>query len=145
MSSPEVHYFLTKTWPHPAACRFQCWDASGQPTNRADTQSHPSAQRIPEVFLNPQLPAKHTPWHGPAHQRHKTQIHMPVGRNQFLPSGSLHSPLRPASSTRGQTAEARRIQACNLWNGNHNHKQTKWDGKGLCPWQRNKIKPQKNN
>ena len=32
-----------------------------------------------------------------------------MGRNQFLPSESLHKPHRPASFTRGQTAEARTL------------------------------------
>ena len=30
------HCFCTKTWPHPTACRLQCWHASGQ-TNRVET------------------------------------------------------------------------------------------------------------
>ena len=36
--------FLIKTWPYPAACRLQCWDALGQTTNRAGKQ--PCHQQI---------------------------------------------------------------------------------------------------
>ena len=41
VSPPGGHHFLTKIWPHPTGCWLQCWDASGQTTNRAGTQSHP--------------------------------------------------------------------------------------------------------
>ena len=71
-------HFVTKTWPYPRASRLQCWDASGQTTNRVRTQPHQSADRLHKVFLIPQLPTKHTHWHGPAHQRDKTRLHPPV-------------------------------------------------------------------
>ena len=41
VSPPGGHHFLTKIWPHPTGCWLQRWDASGQTTNRAGTQSHP--------------------------------------------------------------------------------------------------------
>ena len=40
-------------WPGPTQ-QLQCRDASGQTTNRAGTQPHPSAERLPKVFLTPQ-------------------------------------------------------------------------------------------
>ena len=121
MNPPGGCHFLTKTWPHPTAYRNQCWDASGQTTNRSGTQSHPSADRLPKIFLSTQLPAKHIPWHGPAHQRDKTQLNQPMGRDQSLPPGSLHKPCKLASSTRRQQQKQEELQSCSLWNGNHTH------------------------
>ena len=46
----------TKTWPHSTACRLQCWDTSGQTTNRVETQPHSSTERLPQVILSPQPP-----------------------------------------------------------------------------------------
>ena len=86
--------FPAKTWPHPTACRHQCWDASGQTTNRAGTQPHPSAERLFKVFLKKQLPHnKHTHRHCPAHQWDKTQLHPSVGGYQSFPPANLHKPL----------------------------------------------------
>ena len=34
MSCPAGHHFDAKTWPHPTACGFQCWDASGLTTGQ---------------------------------------------------------------------------------------------------------------
>lgn len=77
MSTPGGCHFGTQTW------------------------SHPSADKLPKVFLSPQQPLNlHLT--SPAHQRDKTQLYPPVGRHQFLPPGSLHKPLGP---TRGQTPE----------------------------------------
>ena len=74
---------LPKTWPHPTACRLQCWDSSGQTTNRVGTQPHPSADSLLKVVLNKQLPDnKHTRRYGPSHQRDKPQLHPPVGGYQ---------------------------------------------------------------
>ena len=56
MSSPGGCHFDTKSWYHPTACRLQCWDASGQTNNGAGTKPHPSAHRLPKVFLSPQPP-----------------------------------------------------------------------------------------
>ena len=53
-------HFLTKTWPHPTAYRPQCWDTSGQTTNRVGTQPQPPADRVPKILVSPQLPGKHT-------------------------------------------------------------------------------------
>lgn len=102
-------HFLTKTWPHPTTCRLQCWDSSGQTANRVGTQPHPSADSLLKVVLNKQLPDnKHTGRYGPSHQRDKPQLHPPVGGYQSPQLGNLHKPLETVSSTRGQTAGARR-------------------------------------
>ena len=37
--------------------------------------------------------SRHTPWHGPAHQRAKTQLHPLVDKHRPLLPGSLHKPL----------------------------------------------------
>ena len=56
MRSPGGRHFDTKTWHYPTACRLQSWDASGQTTNREGIQAHPSADRLPKLFLSPQPP-----------------------------------------------------------------------------------------
>ena len=61
----SCRHLLTKTCPHPIACRFQCWDALYLTTNRVRT-----ADRLFKVFLSTQLPDKHT-W--TSHQRDKTK------------------------------------------------------------------------
>ena len=106
VSSPEGHHFGTKTWPHPTACSLQCWDTSGQTTNRVGTQPHPSTNKLPKVVLNPQLPLN-------------TLLDTacpPEGQNPALPtSGQAQVPPTrkpaqapgPSSPTRGQTPEAR--------------------------------------
>ena len=50
--SPGGHHFGTETQPHSTVCRLQCWDTSGQTTNRVGTQPHPSADRLPKVILS---------------------------------------------------------------------------------------------
>ena len=55
-SGPRGRRFEAKTWSQPIAQRLQCSDVSGQTTNNARTQLHPSGDRLPKVFLNPQLP-----------------------------------------------------------------------------------------
>ena len=44
------------TWPHRRAYRLQCWEASGQTTNRLGTQPHLSADRLPKVIWDTQPP-----------------------------------------------------------------------------------------
>ena len=61
VSPPGGRDFLTKSRPHPTPCRLQCWDASGQKTNRVGTQPCPLEDRLPNVFLSLQLPTKHIP------------------------------------------------------------------------------------
>ena len=102
-STPGSHHFLTKTRLLPAAYELQCWDTSGQTSN----QGRNIADRLLKVLMSSQLPTKHTPWHGPAYQRDKTQLHSPGGRNQSCPAASLYKSLKHAS-TMGQRAETRR-------------------------------------
>ena len=82
-----------KIWNHSIACRVHYWNTTGQTTNRARIQLHPSVDRLLKVFLRTQLPTKHTLWHVPA-QRNKTELYPPVDRKQYLPPGSLYKPLR---------------------------------------------------
>ena len=56
MSSLGDRHLGTDSWPQPTAYRLQCRDASGQTTNKVGTQPHPPADRLPKVFLTPQLP-----------------------------------------------------------------------------------------
>ena len=41
MSSHGGCNFGTETWPHPTACRLQCWNTSGQTTSRAGDTALP--------------------------------------------------------------------------------------------------------
>ena len=86
VSSPRGWYFGTKTWPHPAVCRIQCWKHL-RPNNKWAW-----ADRLPKDFLN-SVTSRHTPWYSPAHQRVKTRLHPPIGRHWLLLSGSLHKAL----------------------------------------------------
>ena len=53
----------------------------------------------------------------------KTQLHQPVGRHQFLPSGSLQQAPVPTSATKGQTPEER-LQPWSLQKGDDTKKKT---------------------
>ena len=82
----------TKTLPHPTACKLQCWDASGQTTNRVGKS--PTYQQTGCLKTSGlTATSRHTAWQGSAHQRAKTQLHPPVGRHQPFPPGSPHKPL----------------------------------------------------
>ena len=87
MSTPGSHRFLTKIRLVPTAYKLQCWDASGQTSN----QGRSIADRLLKVLVSSQLPTKHSPWHSPAYQRDKTQLHSPAGRNQSFPPASLYN------------------------------------------------------
>ena len=125
MSSPGGHQFGTETWPHPTACRLQCWDTSGQTTNWVGTQPHPSADRLPKVVLIPQLPLHISldtalPTRGTGHPA-------PCTSGQGVPpTGPSHQDTctgpGPTSPTRGQTPEARRATTCSLRNRGHKHR-----------------------
>ena len=56
MSCPRGCHIGTETWPHPTACRLQCWDASVQSTKKVGTQPNSSVDRLPEVILSLELP-----------------------------------------------------------------------------------------
>lgn len=90
------HRFCTKTWPHLTACWLQCWHASAQTNSRNSA----SPQHTGCLKQEPAAAYKH-----PSTGRGTTPLHPPVGRHQS-PMGSLHKPLRLASSTRGQTPTA---------------------------------------
>ena len=91
--SLEGRHFGTETRPQPKACRFQCWDTSGQTTSRWGAQPHPSMDRLPNVVLSSQPPLN-TPLDTALPTRgKKMQLHPPVSRHQSLPPGSLHKPL----------------------------------------------------
>ena len=53
VSSPGGHHFGTESWPYPTACRLQCWDTSGQTTDKMGTQPHSSTERLAKVVLRP--------------------------------------------------------------------------------------------
>ena len=63
----------TKTWLQTSDSRLQCYKASAQTTNRVGTQPYPSTSTDSRQ--------------GPAHQRIKTQLHLPEDRHQPLPPG----------------------------------------------------------
>ena len=77
--------------PPKSRSRLQCWVASGQTTNREGTQPHPSANKRIKALLSS------------AHQSHSQLYPPPVP-----PIRKLAQDSQIASSTRGQTAEARR-------------------------------------
>ena len=106
VSSPGSRHFGTKTWPHPTACRLQCWDASCQTTNRAETQPHLSADRQLKVFLSPQSPLN-TPLTGPCPPEGQDPAPPTSGQAMDPPTRKPAQVSRPASATRGQTSEAR--------------------------------------
>ena len=76
----------------------------------------------------PTAASKHTPWHSPAHQKDKTQLHPPVGRHRSLPPGSLHKPLDQPHPPEGRQQK----QSYSLWN--RDHKDRKLD---KMRWHRN--------
>ena len=73
--------------PKPGPTQQPAGSTAGAPQTKQPTgwehSPHPSVDRLLKVFLCTQLPDKHNPWQGPAHQRDKTQLHPPVG--SFLP------------------------------------------------------------
>ena len=77
--------------PTKSPVRLQCWVASGQTTNREGTQPHPSAGKQIKILLSS------------AYQSNSQLYPPPVP-----PIRKLAQASETASSTRGQTAEARR-------------------------------------
>ena len=139
VSSPRGCHSGIKTQPYPIIYRFHCWNTSGQTTSRVGTQTHPSAERVPEAILSSQPPINMPPWHGPAHQRDKTQIHPPVGRLWFPPNQETCTSLRTNlnhqmadnRSRRNYDPPASRKETTNT------ESQIKWDGREICLRQRN--------
>ena len=52
--------FGIKCWHQSTACRLQCWDVSGQMTNKVIASSHPSAERLLKRLPEPRAPSRHT-------------------------------------------------------------------------------------
>lgn len=103
---PRDYPFGTKTWPYLTACRLQCWDASGQPTNKVETQPQLAGDRHPQVSLSP---LQTYPLTLPAHRRGNTHsiLPTPLGRHQSLLPGKPTQAPGLASTARGQTPEAK--------------------------------------
>ena len=83
----SLRLISTTTWPHPIASG----DTSGQTTNWAGKQHHPSAGKLPKDFLSPQ-PLLDMPL-DTAYQRAKTVVHPPVSRHWPCPPENLYEPL----------------------------------------------------
>ena len=109
----------------------QCWEAPGQKIIQVGSQPHPSAKRLPKD------PPRHTDTsdlakrQSPTHQRDKNQLHLPVGRHQSLPSGSLQQALVPTSGTRGADIRGKRLQLHCLQKGHHTKNLEKWKDREL--------------
>ena len=112
MSSPGGLHFGTKPWSHPTAYRLQCWDSSGQTTHWAEAQPHASADKLPKDFLI-QAPLD-TPLDSalPTRAPRLSSIHQ--GQASVPPTRKPEQASRPASRTRGQTPEARKLRSCTL-------------------------------
>ena len=113
---------LTPRWPHSTACRLQCWDASGQTTNRAGTQPHPSADRLPKVFLSPQPPLNTSlDMALPTRGTRPSSTHQWAGTSpsyQEVCTSLLDQPKPPG----GRQQKQEELQSCSLWNGDHKHR-----------------------
>ena len=124
MSSPGGHPFLTKTWPHPTAYRLQCWNTSGQTTNRVGIgclkfyQAHSWSLN---TTLDMALPRGGT-------------------RPSFIQQWTQTSPLprklaqAPETSLIHKGADQQKqeeLQPCILQNGSHENKDK--DGRGIYP------------
>ena len=210
-------------WNHPPACRLQCWDALGQPTNRAGTQptchqtgylksswAHSLSLNTPLDMAMPtrgKRPCSSHQWAGSSPSHHAAAakslqscltlcdprdgsppgspvpgiLHartlewaaisfsntwkwtlkvkslsrvwrsaipwtvayqappsMWFSRQEYWSGVPLSFPTmrppqisKPASPTSGQISEARELHHCSLWNGNCNHRKTKWDSKSV--------------
>ena len=77
------------------SCRLQYWDASGQTTNRVETQ-RPSADRLLKVFLSMTWPSG-----GGKQNKTKCSSHEPASRKPVQASYTV-------LSTRGQRVDARK-------------------------------------
>ena len=135
MSAPRGCHFGTEMGTHPTACRLQCWGASGQTTNRVGTQTHPSADRLPEVVLSQQLPIN-TPLDTTlcTQGTRPGSTHQWEGASQSLPPGSLHKLLEQPHPPGGRQQNQEELQSCSL--RNRDHKQRKLD---KMRWQRNML------
>ena len=132
VSVPGGCHFETKVWPHPTAYRLQCWDASGQTTSRAGTQSHPSADRLPKVSLSPWRPPN-TPLDTSllARGTRHSSIHQCAGTTPSHQEActSLLGQLHPPG---GRHQKQEELQCCSLQHKDHKHRKL-----DKMRWQRN--------
>ena len=75
-------------------------EATGLTIIQTGSQPHPSANRLPKYPLHTEA-SNVTQRQSPTLQRGKNQLHLPVGRYQSLPSGSLQQTILPTSATKG--------------------------------------------
>lgn len=84
----SVQVISDKTWPHLTASRASAGTSQSKQligcVGCVPTQQQRNC-RLPE----PTAASRHTSTHGPARQRLTTQFHLPMGRHQPLPPGSL--------------------------------------------------------
>ena len=82
-----------KIWPHSLELR----------------SPKPSANRLPKETPHTYTTAFNlTQRQRPTHHRDKNKLHLPVGRNQSLPAGSLQQAPVPTSATRGTDIRSKR-------------------------------------
>ena len=79
--------------PRPGPTQQPVGSSAGMPQAKQSENTAPCISKQDAKSLPEELPDKHSPWHGTAQQRDKTQLHPPVGRCQSLPPGSLHKLL----------------------------------------------------
>ena len=84
-----------KIWSHPSGLR------SPRPNNQQSENTAPPICK--------QAVSDHSQRQSPTHQRDNNQLHLPVGKHQSLPSGSLQQALVPTLPTRWQAPEARDV------------------------------------
>ena len=95
-----------KIWPHPSALR-----SPGQIIIiiiiQVGSQPHPSVKKLPK---NPRhtTTSNLTQRQSSTYQRDRNQPHLPVGRHQSLPSGSLQQTPVPTSAIRGADTRNKR-------------------------------------
>ena len=104
----------TKNWPHPTACRHQCWDASGQTSNWMGTKVHPTSDRLPKDFLSTQPPLD-TPQGTILPTWGQRSSSITSGQAVTSPSRKPTLTPRPASSNMGEDTKTRKLWSHSLW------------------------------
>lgn len=131
-----VATIFSKTWPHPTACRLQCWRRNKSSNEQGETQPHQLADRLHKGFLTPQLPTKHSLLIWPCPPR-MTPGPPANGRDQFFLPGGLHKPLGLASPT-GRKQKPKKNYS--LWKKLKSQKDKVVYR--ICPRQRNRETPE---
>ena len=98
--------------------RWPFWDYLAPPTStekpqakqqsRWDHSHTPSINRLPEDPPRPTTTSNPIQRQTSTHQRDRNKLHLPVGRHQSLPSGSLHQAPIPTLATRGADTRSKR-------------------------------------